>query len=53
MDLSVEVKFINELYKKYASLKKVLIPKDEYYKTIEVASSESKSKFHHQYNLSK
>jgi hypothetical protein len=31
MELSVEDTFKNELYKKYESLKKVLIPKSEYF----------------------
>ena len=31
MELSVEDTFTNELYKKYESLKKVLIPKPEYF----------------------
>jgi hypothetical protein len=31
MELSVEDTFKNELYKKYESLKKVLIPKPEYF----------------------
>ena len=41
MDLSVEAQFRNELYNKYAALKKVLIPKDEYYSTIEELKAES------------
>jgi hypothetical protein len=31
MELSVEDTFKNELYRKYESLKKVLIPKPEYF----------------------
>jgi hypothetical protein len=31
MELSVEDTFKNELYKKYESLKRVLIPKPEYF----------------------
>ena len=35
MDKSVENRFKVELYNKYDLLKKVMLPKDEYFKTIE------------------
>ena len=39
MDDSHEEKFRRELYKKYDACKKILIPKDGYYSTIEVVKS--------------
>ena len=39
MDDSYEEKFRRELYQKYDACKKILIPKDGYYSTIEVVKS--------------
>ena len=54
MELSVEDAFKNELYKKYESLKKVLIPKPEYFLLINELkhlNEQSSAKSHQGYYL--